>query len=126
MSQCVSVSSQWNLICMLSSLLILFKIHLLLLSLFGMLYRLIDFPFWRVPIVDCARSVFLVLLYSGSSLVYHEFRMCYASILINFAEQVLAVDQLQSSSPQRLKIKPALCKLVLLGFHYVVDHISLG
>src|SRR4051794_32932361 len=89
------------------------------------LYCLINSPFWRIPIIDWikVRTEFLFDLLSARNA--GDFWVANASVLSDFTEQILTIDQLQPSPPKALKIKPEPCKLYFLSVSHEPNHIGL-
>jgi hypothetical protein len=66
-----------------------------------------------------------LLLNADPATMANEFGVSHASILIDFAEKILAVDKLKRSSPQAGEGNPAAFELYRLALRNVSDQISL-
>jgi hypothetical protein len=51
--------------------------------------------------------------------------MCDTGILIHFAEEVLAVDELEPSTPKGRELEPKRTKTILLSFRDETDYVGL-
>src|SRR5579862_2313321 len=83
-------------------------------------------PLRWVPLRRGARCGDVALLDLGPPRCCGSVRMRYAGVLVDLAEQVLAVDELELPSPQIPERQPQALELVLRPFGHGADDLGLG
>src|SRR5665213_1098168 len=88
-------------------------------------YLLVQLPFRRIEKLDRLRSGFEFLLDPRAARPSRDVRVRDARIFVDFAKQVLAVDQLEPPSPQRLKVEAQPLEFLLLQIGHEPDQFRL-
>ena len=86
----------------------------------------IEFPFWRIPVLDRVIGRPKLLFYPRAARQPRGVWVKYTRILVDFAEQVLTVNVLKPTAPQGLEVQPETSKLILLSVRDKANEICLG
>ena len=84
----------------------------------------VERPLGLKPIIDRFGIVAILLLDPRSSRSTENVRVADASVLVNLAEEILAIDQLQGASPESLEADVPHRKLFVLVLGDPTDEVS--
>ena len=85
----------------------------------------VELPFGGIEELDRLWGRLELLLYADTAGLSRDLRVRHARIFVDLAEQVLAVDQLQSPPPERLEVDAQPLKLLLLKVRHQSDQLWL-